>query len=374
MAAFCGAFPEDRAHRWVHDLAGELLHNVDPERYPLMCRWVWDAKANTGVIREIWHAENVDQVTIDVPARYGTYLMLREELAQYLAVERLLPRRPALRRSPDRAGLRRLHRRAGRHLSADRFLVPRGPDPPHATAARARRDQGAGPHPAEGARRRGVRRRGRAAARLKGERDADPREIADPPGEPQDPRQARDRRRGRLRPLEHVHRAARRHRLQRGARGRDRGAARRRAHPPLLAVRLVHQLVHGQRGQSRLQPALLDLSDPHGDGVGAPARQGHHLAVRVVQQVHLRLSARRLPRGRDEGDRALARAQGPHAEVEVDALRRGVHGAGRRRPARSRRAASSGTSSPAPGSRCCRTGWSRWRNGSRGACRSSSGS
>lgn len=85
VAAFCRGFPEDRAHRWVHDLAGEILHNVDPERYPLMCRWVWDAQANTGVIREIWHAEDVDQVTIEVPARYGTYLVLREELAQYLA-------------------------------------------------------------------------------------------------------------------------------------------------------------------------------------------------------------------------------------------------------------------------------------------------
>ena len=85
VAAFCSAFPADREHRWVHDLAGEILHNVDPERYPLMCRWVWDAQANTGVIREIWHAENVDQVTIEVPARYGTYLVLREELAQYLA-------------------------------------------------------------------------------------------------------------------------------------------------------------------------------------------------------------------------------------------------------------------------------------------------
>jgi len=84
VAAFCGAFPQDREHRWVHDLAGEILHNVDPERYPLMCRWVWDAQANTGVIREIWHAENVDQVTIEVPARYGTYLMLREELSQYV--------------------------------------------------------------------------------------------------------------------------------------------------------------------------------------------------------------------------------------------------------------------------------------------------
>lgn len=85
MAAFRGAFPEDRKHRWVHDLAAEILHSVDPERYPMMCRWVWDAKANTGVLREIWHAEDVDRSVIDVPSRYGTYLMLREELSQFLA-------------------------------------------------------------------------------------------------------------------------------------------------------------------------------------------------------------------------------------------------------------------------------------------------
>lgn len=85
MAAFRGAFPEDREHRWVHDLAAEILHTVDPERYPMMCRWVWDAQANSGVLREIWHAEDVDRRVIDVPSRYGTYLMLREELSQFLA-------------------------------------------------------------------------------------------------------------------------------------------------------------------------------------------------------------------------------------------------------------------------------------------------
>jgi hypothetical protein len=85
MATFCAAFPEDRDHRWVRDLAAEILHNVDPERYPLMQRWVWDARTNTGVIREIWHGEDVDRITLDVPDRYATFLMLREELAQYLA-------------------------------------------------------------------------------------------------------------------------------------------------------------------------------------------------------------------------------------------------------------------------------------------------
>jgi hypothetical protein len=85
MAEFCAGFPADREHRWVRDLAAEILHNLDPERYPLMSRWVWDRRANTGVIREIWHAEDVDHITIDVPDSYAAFLVLREELAQYLA-------------------------------------------------------------------------------------------------------------------------------------------------------------------------------------------------------------------------------------------------------------------------------------------------
>jgi len=84
LAAFCAAFPDDRDHRWVRDLAAEILHNVDPERYPLMHRWVWDARTNTGVIREIWHGENVDNMTIPVADGYATFLMLREELSAYL--------------------------------------------------------------------------------------------------------------------------------------------------------------------------------------------------------------------------------------------------------------------------------------------------
>ena len=85
MAAFCAAFPEDREHRWVRDLAAELLHFADAERYPLMTRWVWDVDANTGVLREIWHGEDVDHVRLEVPDGYTTFLALREELAQYLA-------------------------------------------------------------------------------------------------------------------------------------------------------------------------------------------------------------------------------------------------------------------------------------------------
>ena len=51
---FCSQFPRDKSHRWVSDLAAELLHNAYPERYPLMSRWVWNRQSNTGVLREIW--------------------------------------------------------------------------------------------------------------------------------------------------------------------------------------------------------------------------------------------------------------------------------------------------------------------------------
>lgn len=84
MKRLCAAFPDDREHRWVRDLAAELLHYADPERYPLMTRWVWDARSNTGVLREIWHGDDVDSIRIDVPDGYATFLMLREELSEYL--------------------------------------------------------------------------------------------------------------------------------------------------------------------------------------------------------------------------------------------------------------------------------------------------
>ena len=84
IVRFCARFPTDKKHRWVRDLAVEMLHNADPERVPMMNRWIWDIKANTGVIREIWHGDDVDHMTLKVPDNYGTYVMLREELSQFL--------------------------------------------------------------------------------------------------------------------------------------------------------------------------------------------------------------------------------------------------------------------------------------------------
>jgi hypothetical protein len=89
VATFVKSFPEDKAHRFVRDLASELLHGVYPEHYPLMHRWVWDARANTGVIREMWHdptaGDDVDHIVIDIPDGHETFLVLREELSQFLS-------------------------------------------------------------------------------------------------------------------------------------------------------------------------------------------------------------------------------------------------------------------------------------------------
>ncbi|WP_095013035.1 hypothetical protein [Tsuneonella mangrovi] len=84
IARFQTHFPSGKRYRWVRDLACEILHNTNRELYPLMTRWLWDHKANSGVLREIWFAEDVDNMMIDVPDTYATFLKLREELSGYL--------------------------------------------------------------------------------------------------------------------------------------------------------------------------------------------------------------------------------------------------------------------------------------------------
>jgi hypothetical protein len=84
-----GMDPSGAAPRFLRDLAAELLHNVYPEHYPLMTRWVWDARTNTGVLREIWHdptsGDDTDRIVIDVPDTHDAFLVLREELSQFLS-------------------------------------------------------------------------------------------------------------------------------------------------------------------------------------------------------------------------------------------------------------------------------------------------
>lgn len=85
LEAFASTFPADKEHRWGRDLAAEVLHGVDPERYPLMSRWIWDFKTQTGVLREIWFAEDIDHIRLEVPDNFETFVVLREELSQFLA-------------------------------------------------------------------------------------------------------------------------------------------------------------------------------------------------------------------------------------------------------------------------------------------------
>ncbi|MBT5192355.1 MAG: hypothetical protein HOM07_08405 [Rhodospirillaceae bacterium] len=84
IAAFVQAFPTDRKHRWVRDLAAEALHSAAPGIYPLMTRWVWDRGANTGVLREIWHSEDGLQGRLDIPDDFQTHCNLRDELVGYI--------------------------------------------------------------------------------------------------------------------------------------------------------------------------------------------------------------------------------------------------------------------------------------------------
>jgi hypothetical protein len=84
VANFCAGLPADREHRWVRDLAAEVLHFTAPERYPLMTRWMWDARVNTGVLREIWHSADANPGTIAIDDGFATFATLREELEGFL--------------------------------------------------------------------------------------------------------------------------------------------------------------------------------------------------------------------------------------------------------------------------------------------------
>jgi hypothetical protein len=84
LSAFVGNFPADREHRWARDLGAEVLHFTAPERYPLMTRWMWDRRVNTGVLREIWHTDSADVGTLPIADDFTTFATLREELEGFL--------------------------------------------------------------------------------------------------------------------------------------------------------------------------------------------------------------------------------------------------------------------------------------------------
>jgi hypothetical protein len=84
LLRFMAQFPQDKGHRWVRDLGAEVLHFIAPEHYPLMTRWVWDARVGTGVLREIWYSDLVDDAVIEVDDGFETFAALTAELATFL--------------------------------------------------------------------------------------------------------------------------------------------------------------------------------------------------------------------------------------------------------------------------------------------------
>lgn len=120
FAGFIASFPASREYRWVRDLAAEVLHFSAPGRYPLMTRWMWDARVNTGVLREIWHADDVDAVVIPVQDSFATFAALAEELEGFLrsqGVFRDLPFYVDLLAAHVYAGY--INDRGGQYLHAD---------------------------------------------------------------------------------------------------------------------------------------------------------------------------------------------------------------------------------------------------------------
>ncbi|MGC8469761.1 MAG: hypothetical protein ACP5NI_07650 [Acetobacteraceae bacterium] len=127
MAAFRDAFPPDREHRWVRDLAAEILHFTAPEHYPLMTRWVWDARCATGVLREIWYAEDMDTLAIPAADDFATFATLRAELSGFLeglGASRDLPLRVSLLCAHIYAGY--INDRGGHYLKNE-FSAPADP-------------------------------------------------------------------------------------------------------------------------------------------------------------------------------------------------------------------------------------------------------
>jgi hypothetical protein len=74
--AFCGTLPGvPPTMRW--DLASELLHFTDPERYWLWTRWVWDPDTRTGALPLV----TMEEVDLHGPTPGETYLRVGRAIA-----------------------------------------------------------------------------------------------------------------------------------------------------------------------------------------------------------------------------------------------------------------------------------------------------
>lgn len=72
---FVEAFPGDAG--LAGDVASELLHFADPERYWLWTRWMWDPRTETGSLRLV----TMDEFDLDGDTPGATYLRVGEGVA-----------------------------------------------------------------------------------------------------------------------------------------------------------------------------------------------------------------------------------------------------------------------------------------------------
>ncbi len=84
LMRFTARFPADKKHRWVRDLAAEILHFMAPETCPLMTRWMWDSGTNSGVVREIWFGLESPGARIEVDDDHATFAALYADLEEFV--------------------------------------------------------------------------------------------------------------------------------------------------------------------------------------------------------------------------------------------------------------------------------------------------
>ena len=89
---------------------------------------MWDARVNTGVLREIWHSDGAEVRDIAIADDLATFVTLREELTEFLRGNGVFRDIRLLRRPPLRPHLCRLHQRRRRPILACRFLRRRQGD------------------------------------------------------------------------------------------------------------------------------------------------------------------------------------------------------------------------------------------------------
>lgn len=77
FCAFCDRFPEAHREAEAVDLAGEVLHWSEPERYWLWTRWMWNPRTQTGAVRLLV----ADWRTLVAPTLGETYLRVGEAVA-----------------------------------------------------------------------------------------------------------------------------------------------------------------------------------------------------------------------------------------------------------------------------------------------------